>query len=207
MKNRLKIVLFVLLANFVQLQAQEKREINIDQSKVLWTGSKSFNSDEHSGTIKFKSGALIFRNNNSGALIFNDRLLIGGEFIVDMNSIINTDGKYNSMLVNHLKGDDFFNVEKFPLAYLVITEIKYKSETVILLKADLTIKGITNSVSFNLLKNKAKDTTIYSANFIIDRTRWGIEYGSKSLLGMIKNDIISDDIKLKVLFSFQKNKC
>ena len=44
-------------------------------------------------------------------------------FIIDMSTITNTDledAEYNAKLVNHLKSDDFFGVEKFPTAKLEI---------------------------------------------------------------------------------------
>ncbi|WP_299430631.1 YceI family protein [uncultured Maribacter sp.] len=193
MKNVLKTML-LLLINFTCLTAQEKKPINIVDSKITWLGSKSFDIIEHSGSIKFKKGELLFKNN----------LLVGGEFIVDMNSI--NDDKYNSMLTNHLKGGDFFNTEKFPFAYLVITEVNYRSSSKISLKADLTIKGVTNPINFYLEEQPVSDID-YRAVFSIDRTKWGIKYGSKSFFEILEDSVISDIIKFNVLLSFAKDKC
>ncbi|RKR14609.1 YceI-like domain-containing protein [Maribacter vaceletii] len=194
MKNVLKTMLMLLLINFTCLSAQEKKPIDIVDSKISWLGSKSFDIVEHSGSIKFKRGELLFKNS----------LLVGGEFIVDMNSII--DSKYNSLLTNHLKGGDFFNTEKFPFAYLVITEVNYKSKSKISLKADLIIKGITNSIDFDIEEQPVSETD-YRAVFSIDRTKWGIRYGSKSFFEILEDRVISDIIKLNVLLSLAKDKC
>lgn len=51
-----------------------------------------------------------------GSLIFDKGELIGGEFIVDMSTIANTDmtGRFQSKLEKHLKSNDFFNVLAYP---------------------------------------------------------------------------------------------
>ena len=54
----------------------------------------------------------------------NGGKIVGGTFVIDMNSITCTDIKddqYNAKLVGHLKSDDFFGVEKFPTATFEIT--------------------------------------------------------------------------------------
>ncbi|MCK7538706.1 MAG: YceI family protein [Marinilabiliales bacterium] len=63
--------------------------------------------NEHFGTINLKEGVIHIDNN----------AITGGEFLVDMTTIKNTDiedEKMNGMLVGHLKSDDFFGVEKYP---------------------------------------------------------------------------------------------
>ncbi|MGB8861067.1 MAG: YceI family protein [Ilumatobacteraceae bacterium] len=49
----------------------------------------------------------------------------------------------------HLRGDDFFDVEHFPVWTLVSTGITAKGGDYVL-HADLTIKGVTKSVDFDL---------------------------------------------------------
>ena len=70
---------------------------------------------------------------------------------MDMTSIVNLDleagSKYNTKLVNHLKSEDFFSVEKFPTATFKVTKSEAKAEKS-LITGDLTIKGITHEISF-----------------------------------------------------------
>ena len=82
------------------------------KSSIAWVGKKV--TGQHNGTINFSSGTLVFKG----------KVLKGGEFVVDMNSINTTDlqaGKGKEKLDGHLKADDFFGVEKYPTAKLKIT--------------------------------------------------------------------------------------
>ena len=75
-------------------------------SKLNWTGSKL--GGEHFGTLTISSGELFAEN---GALT-------GGNFTIDMNSIVVedlTDPGKNADLTDHLKSGDFFSVEKTQL--------------------------------------------------------------------------------------------
>ena len=69
-----------------------KKEVNTETSKVTWKAYKVTGS--HTGTV----------NLNSGSLIFSDGVLTGGEFEVDMTSLISTDleGEYKGKLEGHL---------------------------------------------------------------------------------------------------------
>tara|TARA_R110002049_G_scaffold202967_3_gene373467 strand:+ start:1952 stop:2236 length:285 start_codon:yes stop_codon:yes gene_type:complete len=83
MKNTIKNIAIVALVAFATFSftniEKEKKEIKTDKSKVVWKGYKVTGS--HEGTINIESGALIFDGNK----------LIGGEFIIDMTTIISTD--------------------------------------------------------------------------------------------------------------------
>ena len=68
-----------------------------------------------------------------------------------MNTIVCTDNDKidkDSGLVNHLKDPDFFDVEKFPTAKLVITSVSYHNSTQMKIYADLTIKEKTFPIKF-----------------------------------------------------------
>ena len=76
---------------------------------------------------------------------------IGGEIIIDMNSIICTDIKdkgSNGYLVKHLKNDDFFATDKFPLSHLKIVNVTTDDNNNFKIKADLTIKEQTHPIEF-----------------------------------------------------------
>ena len=94
-------IVAVITFSFTKVNAQQK-EIKIATSKVVWKGYKVTGS--HEGTITL----------NSGFLTFNERKLIGGEFVMNMNTLLVTDlqGDSKGKLEGHLKSDDFFSVEK-----------------------------------------------------------------------------------------------
>src|SRR5680860_864438 len=106
------------------------KEINIKESRVTWTGKKV--TGTHTGTIQLKSGHFKVE----------DKKLIGGEFVMDMASILNSDltGEYKQKLEGHLKSEDFFGVEKYPTAKLIITSVAKKGDGTYGVVANLTIK-------------------------------------------------------------------
>jgi polyisoprenoid-binding protein YceI len=67
-------------------------------------------------------------------------------FTVDVNSI-NTDNDYRD---KHLKGDDFFNAEKFPQMKFESTSMKSLGGNKYKLDGNLTIRDVTKPVSFDV---------------------------------------------------------
>ncbi len=159
-----------------------KKEVKTDKSKVVWKGYKVTGS--HEGTISIKSGALTF----------GEEKLTGGEFVIDMASIESTDmqGEYKGKLEGHLKADDFFGVDKYPTSSLVFTSVKASGKNAYSVTGDLTIKGQTHPVTFtiSIYGNKA------TASLKIDRTKYGIKYGSSSFFDGLKDKAIYDEFDL-----------
>jgi polyisoprenoid-binding protein YceI len=160
----------------------EKKEIKVENSKVVWKGYKVTGS--HHGVIAIKSGGLTF----------NENKLTGGEFIIDMSTITNTDleGEYKGKLEGHLKSDDFFGVEKFPTASLIFTNVKSTGKNSYKVTGDITIKGKTESMTFDvsIYGNKA------NASLKIDRTKFDVRYGSTSFFDGLKDKAIYDEFDL-----------
>lgn len=181
----MKKLILVLLALLVvsTIHAQTKK-INLKKSVITWTGKKV--TGEHSGTINFKEGTFLFEK----------KRLIGGTFVADMTTLTNTDqtGKGKAKLEGHLKSTDFFNTEEYKTAKLVFKTIKVKKTDLYTITADLTIKGKTNAVKFDLLF-KARTAT---ASFSIDRTKYGIQYGSGSFFDDLGDRTIYDEFDLSV---------
>ena len=164
-------------------------ELDIENSIIKWEGSNLFKINKHNGTVKFKNGHVLKKYGN----------ILSGEFIIEMESILNTDGKHNEMLVNHLKDEDFFDVKKYPNAKLQISKVIYESNNSVSVIANLTIKGITREIQFNPEFKVIDKNEVMVSKFTIDRTLWGINYESKGTLGAVKDDIISDTIEFEVI--------
>lgn len=179
------IIVFICIFGWSKYsKAQEKLPINTSQSTIKWIGELTFHFGGHDGFINFKEGYFIKQNNT----------ITGGEFIIDMNSITNDDikeqiGKDN--LVDHLKNADFFEVNKYPLSKLAITNVAYSEPNEAHIKANLTIKGITKPIHFRAEFNYEKKQM--TTRFKIDRKDWNINYQSK-----FKNSFISDAIGFEV---------
>ncbi|TGV03729.1 YceI family protein [Flavivirga rizhaonensis] len=187
-----KLFYVVIICFTCIINAQKRIEIDTTKSVVKWTGSNLFKYNKHFGTVKFINGHIIKSND----------VILGGRFEIDMNTIVNTDGKYNEMLVKHLKNQDFFDVEKYLIATIKFTEVVHKNVNTIKVKANLTIKNITNEIDFNITFKVIDGTYEMNSKFIIDRTLWDIEYESKGLFANIKDDIISDAIEFEVDLKF-----
>ena len=177
----------VVLVSTVTVNAQIKK-IDVAKSKIEWTGKKV--TGQHNGTVNFKDGYVAFKKSKLNA----------GSFTVNMTTLTATDltGEYKDKLDGHLKADDFFGTEKFPTATLVFKKITPKTAGLYVITADLTIKGITKPVTFDLTVGKNAATT----TLVVNRTSYDIKYGSKSFFDSLGDKAISDEFELKVSLKF-----
>lgn len=181
------------------VMANEIYKVDLNNSKMKWEGRKV--TGAHHGTINLKSGSLEMV----------DGKLKGGEFTIDMNSIVNLDLEdetWNKKLVNHLKSDDFFSVEKFPVARLRITDVKnYKdSETDAnyLIIGDLTIKGITHSIEFPANVKSEQGNVSASAKIEVDRSKYDVRFRSGSFFEGLGDKLIYDNFIMNVVLTTSK---
>lgn len=184
MKKLKTIGLFLTaLLVFGSTKAQTTK-IDLSKSKITWIGKKI--TGEHQGTIDFKEGYLIMKNNK----------VTGGKFIADMTTLTNTDqtGKSKLNLEGHLKSDDFFGTQNFPTSTLIFKTIENKAEDTYGITADLTIKGVTKPIKFDLI---VKDNSA-TAKLIVDRTKYDIKYGSGSYFEDLGDKTIYNDFELAV---------
>ncbi|MEL6123530.1 MAG: YceI family protein [Bacteroidota bacterium] len=172
--------------------------VNLDASTVNWEGAKPTAS--HTGTIAL----------SDGEIIVNDGQVVGGEFTLDMTSITVTDleGDMKANLENHLKGneegkeDHFFNVEQYPTGKYVITKataLEGDADATHLIYGNLTLRDQTKEVGFKA-KVSLSDNAIQVSTppFTIDRTDWGVNYGSKSIFDNLGDKFINDEIGLTI---------
>jgi polyisoprenoid-binding protein YceI len=168
--------------------------VDTENSTVGWHAKKV--TGEHFGNVKIKSGSLVVDNH----------VPVRGEFVIDMTSITNTDIKdpgYNAKLVNHLKSDDFFSVDKFPEASLKtksITPLKAskEGEPNFTIKGDISIKGITKEISFPAQINISDKMITAKAEIKIDRSEFDVRYGSGKFFDNLGDKLIYDEFTISV---------
>ncbi|MBK9257537.1 MAG: YceI family protein [Saprospiraceae bacterium] len=163
--------------------------IDLTASKIEWKGYKVLG--QHDGYINFKSGKLIFE----------DSKLVGGELVVDMNTLTCTDlsGKGKDNLEGHLKSDDFFGVATFPTSSLKITKVTSRGkEGEYKVTANLTIKNSTKEIKFNA--NVLNGSGM--AALKIDRSDFDIRYGSGSFFDSLGDKTIYDEFDLNVIIKY-----
>jgi polyisoprenoid-binding protein YceI len=169
-------------------------QVDVRSSTVNWTGRKVLG--KHNGTINIAKGNLTLENN----------AITKGRFDIDMKSIVDldlTDAETNAKLTGHLKSDDFFSVDKFPLSTLVITGAKPTEGAMTavathIITGDLTIKGVTNTVSFPARIITDGRSLTATATIDIDRTKWNIKYGSGSFFDNLGDKAIKDVFTLEI---------
>jgi polyisoprenoid-binding protein YceI len=166
-------------------------KVDVSKSELIWTGKKV--TGEHTGKISLKEGTVIM----DGAK------LSGGKFVADLTSITNTDltdKEYNGKLIGHLKSDDFFGVEKHPTATFVGTKAVAKGNGVYDVTGNLTIKGVTNPVTFPVTVKPTSTGADITGKLVIDRSKFGIKYNSKSFFdaAALGDKMVNDDFTLDI---------
>jgi len=175
-------------------ESAQEYAIDIAASKITWMGSKPTGS--HNGTIAMSSGMVYALGSD----------LQSGNFTINMNSItdLSLDAGMKENLEAHLKGTvegkegDFFNVTKYPTAKFELTGVAGESGN-ITVSGNLTIKDKTNPVSFPATISFPEDKIfLKSETFTIDRTKWGVNYGSKNIFDNLGDKFINDEIELTI---------
>lgn len=187
------------ITDFYNKEGQKKYIIDTQQSVVIWKGStllggwegsKFLGDGSHTGDVDIVKGELLIDN----------RHLVGGAVEVNMNTIENF---VDQRSLNQLPA--FFDVKKFPVSTFAITKVETgndgnrRTHGNIKVTGNLTIEGITKAVTFPAkmyFKDGMDGTVEMNGMLVIDRTDWGIDYGSVKLSDQSVDGAISDDVKL-----------
>ena len=163
--------------------------VDIHKSTVKWKGSKI--TEGHEGFIQIQKGVLMIDHGT----------LVGGQISFNMKTITNSDiesEKYKAMLEGHLKSDDFFDVDKYPLSTISITKATKTEGNNYSIVADLSIKGITHSITFDAEVDIQKIAFFAKAKIKIDRTKWDIIYNSGNFFKDLGDKLILDKIEFDI---------
>lgn len=176
--------------------------INAAKSLVNWAAKKPLiDGYINSGTIMVAQGSVTVTT--QGAT---------GSFTMDMNTLdVGLTAKkpgQEGKLEEHLKGDRFFDVAKFPTATFVITKVEQSAtpspEQTHTLTGDLTMKGQQHTVTFPAVVYEENGTLFAKATTEVDRTKWGITAGSKNFFENLGDNMIDDMIGLTIALEAKK---
>ena len=192
MKKSIGIVLGIMVFASTVFAANTKGEkaafeIDTKASKVYWTGKKVVG--EHTGYVSIGSGTVFMENNN----------VVGADVKMDLNTIVCTDltdEQWNKKLVGHLKSEDFFSVDKYPVANFEITSIKPGNNNEHTVNGNLTMKGKTNEISFPAKVTNINGIVKAMGTAKIDRTKWNIQYGSGKFFEGLGDKMIYDEFEI-----------
>jgi len=183
-----------LLLATINCTAQNRVSIDNESSTLNWTGKKVIG--EHTGTIKLANSFIIL----------DEKGVKNGEINIEMTSITNTDmeGEWSDKLVGHLKSADFFDTVKHPNATFTINEVIHKSETLHLASGILTIKGISNPLSFPIQIKNTDSMMEITGLAEVDRTLYGVKYGSASFFDSLGDKAINNLFELNFDLKVQR---
>lgn len=158
---------------------------NTESSVVRWRGERVI-GNSHEGTVDLQSGSFTVAEGE----------LNGGEFVIAMTSIESDEDI--DRLETHLKSEDFFQVETYPEAKLAITNTNMEEDGMYTVNANLTIRDITAPITFVAKLSETDGLARVQADFSIDRTIWGVKYGSGKFFQDLGDSMIKDEMKLSV---------
>jgi polyisoprenoid-binding protein YceI len=163
--------------------------VDINNSEIGWSGKSV--SDVHMGKIQLSKAEVKFQGGK----------LIGGMFEADMKSITVTDitdTADNRYFIEHIGNEDFFEVNKYPTAGFVITNVKALGEGAYEVTGTMKIKDKENPVTFTAKSEDTEKGRRIAAVVNIDRTLYGIEYGAEGKRGSEKDWFILNEIVLNI---------
>jgi polyisoprenoid-binding protein YceI len=172
--------------------------VNLAASRIDWQATEP-GDEGHTGNLKLQSGELKVA----------DGAIVGGAFVLDMNSIAVTDltGNRKAKLESHLKDGDFFETNTYPTGRFEITSVQAVSgnpEVTHNISGNLTLRDSTKQVTLPakvMLDGSRLVAT--TPPFTIDRTQWGVVYRS-GLVGTLKDKLINDQIGLAIQLEASK---
>ncbi|WP_031529634.1 YceI family protein [Dyadobacter crusticola] len=162
--------------------------IQPSSSTVNWTGKKVLGL--HTGSIDIAEGYLELTNGEVKA----------GEISIDMASLTITDIddiQTHEEFKAHLYSSDFFAIDQFSTARLVLSHSLAMSGTQYRLSGLLTIKDITHPISFDGTIEELTEYLLARGELIIDRTLYNIRYGSGKFIDNLGDKLIYDQFVLQ----------
>lgn len=187
MKNFL--LAFSLISGMTVLMSLDKAvkvetyTVDTERSIIDWSAKKV--GGGHTGTIKI----------TSGSLVYNGKSLLKGSFLIDMSSITSD----NARVTTHLKSDDFFAAEKTPNSKFEIIKVTSAGADRVNVMGNLTIKGITQPLSFPATIKQQKGIVVAVAKGIrVDRTKFDMKFRSKTFFLDIGDRAVDDEFELSI---------
>jgi len=155
----------------------QRYQITPQNSKIEFVGSKVTGS--HNGSFGNFSGQVDYAGSPENSHV---------NITIQMDSISVDDPK----LTAHLQTADFFDVAKFPQSTFVSTAIKPGGEkgATHTVTGNLTMHGVTKSVTFPATIAVTPDTATVDSSFSINRKDFGINYAGAA------DNLIRDDVAL-----------
>jgi len=168
--------------------------VDVEQSVIGWTGRNP--NTTHYGTLSLTGGEIEVKDGR-----------ITGLFEIDMTSIknINLEGDpLQQVLIDHLLSDDFFFTALFPRARFELTSARpipraTPSAPNFEVKGLLELRGIKKDLAFDANASQGPGGEVnIEAHFDVDRTHWGVVYGSARFFEKLGMHLVFDHISIQL---------
>jgi len=149
--------------------------------------------DTSQSTINFKA-AKVTRRHDGGFKTFEGTVTVADGAVTGASVTIDTRTLWTDTdrVTNHLKSGDFFEVETYPTAVFEADRFEPVDSTgaTHLVTGNLTMHGQTHGVTFPATITVSGDVVQATADFIINRTDWGINYKGQA------DDLVEENVRL-----------
>lgn len=172
-------------------------------STSLFSQNTEWTLDKTHSTIQFKVGYMLISNvvgnfkNFDGVFKSNGENFDGSS--VDFNietASINTD---NDKRDDHLRSDDFFESEKFPLITFKSKSFKKVSDKKFKVTGDFTMRGVTKQIDLDVTHtgtikdNQGKTRAGFNVKTTVNRMDYGVNWSRTLDVGGL---VVADDVEL-----------
>lgn len=170
--------------------------LDVATSSFTWRG-ENIVGRKHQGSILVKRGNVVIAN---GAIT-------GGEIVIDMNTLTNTDltGNEKTKIEGHLKSDEFFDAAKFGEAVYSITSGTKKNAINYDVTGKLTIKGITHDLNCTLVVAPNGEGINVGGGFVFDRSQFDVRFGSDKFFDNLGDNLIKNEVIMTVNLQGKKS--
>ena len=147
-------------------------------SRLTWTGHAETGSYAPSGGIRLRQGTLRY----------DGRRVSHGRCEIDMRTLDHENGT----MQKHLRGDDFFAVERFPTAVFELNDVVDGQAT-----GRLLLRGVTKPLRFPLTVTAGPSGELHLKGVAtIDRTQFDVKFNSSSFFTNLGDQAIRNDFQL-----------
>lgn len=150
---------------------------SLSETKLSWTGYGEIGGYSLSGTLRLKDGT--YR--------MSDDSLIAANLSIDMQSL----DAENKDLVGHLKGTDFFETGKYPVAIFELRK-PVRVEDNMNIAGTVMIKNHAEPVEMQVQHAIKQGKHQFTGVIHLDRTRFNIKYNSKSFFSNLGDQAIKN---------------
>lgn len=172
-------------------------DLDGERSSIGWTGRNAGTS--HTGSVRCSAGTVLA-----------DATGFSGSLTVDMTSIANHNlagDPLQAVLLDHLRSDDFFLVRLFPRADFTIRRGQLREKPFVTvvncdISGELTLRGNSQPLAFPATVTVDGGELLLEAHFDLDRTDWGIVYGSARFFEHLGMHTVFDTVSIALRLVF-----